>query len=93
MATEPASRLSETPERLPSVAVFAEENKLVLSEETVAELQLQYGDYFAIDLEKDGRIVLTPIQDSTIATIQAKIATLGITEDDISDAVRWARGH
>ena len=42
---------------------------------------------------EDGRIVLTPYEITTIEEIQAKIAALGITEDDVAYAVEWARGR
>ena len=94
MATEPKSALpdTDTAERQLLVAVFTDGNQLALSNEIVAQLQLQHGDYFEVQIE-DERIVLTPIQDSTMETIWAKIEALGITEQDVADAVEWARGR
>ena len=90
MATEPILAPSKDPKRLPLVAVFTDENRLVLSNEAVAQLQLHYGDYFEVQIEGD-HIVLTPIRVPTEETIWAKIAALGITEKDVADAVKWAR--
>ena len=42
---------------------------------------------------EDGRIVLTPYEITTIEEIQAKLAALGITEDDVAYAIEWARGR
>ena len=42
---------------------------------------------------ENGRIVLTPYEITTIEEIQAKLAALGITEDDVAYAVEWARGR
>ena len=92
MATESKYALPKASERIPPAAVFTDENKLALSAQTVSELQLQHGDYFEISVE-DGRIVLTPIQDSTMETVWATIAALGITEQDVADAIEWARGR
>ena len=90
MATELIPAQSRASEILPLVAVFTDENKLVLSGEAVAELRLQYGDYFEVQIGDDS-IVLTPIRVPTKEAIWAKIAALGITEDDVADAVKWAR--
>ena len=90
MATEPIEAPSKDTKRLPLVAVFTDENRLVLSSEAVSELQLQNGDYFEVQI-RDDSIVLTPIRAPTKETIWAKIAALGITEEDVADAVKWAR--
>ena len=92
MAAESQYAPSKESEQMPRVAVFTDENKFALSAQTVAELQLQYGDYFEIHVE-DERIVLTPVRDSTMEYIWAKIEALGITEQDVADAVEWARGR
>lgn len=51
-------------------------------------------DYFDIDI-KDNVIILTPVKmapiSSSIEEIQAKMERLGINENDVMDAVRWAR--
>ena len=55
-------------------------------------MQFQHGDEFEIHVEGE-RIVLTPVRDSAMETIWAKIEALGITEQDVADAVEWARGR
>lgn len=46
--------------------------------------------YFEVEAE-GGRIVLTPVRISRIDAVREKLAQLGITENDIEDAVQWAR--
>lgn len=41
--------------------------------------------------EEDGRIVLEPLRLSRADEVRAKLAALGITEADVSEAVAWAR--
>jgi hypothetical protein len=41
--------------------------------------------------EVDGRIVLTPVRPGSAAEVRSRIANLGITGGDVSDAVRWSR--
>ena len=92
MAAESEYIWPESSEREPMVAVFIDGNKLVLSPGAVAELQLRHGDYFEVSVQDEG-MALTLIQDSTMETIWAKIEALGITEQDVADAVQWARGR
>ena len=41
--------------------------------------------------EEGGRIVLTPVRTSRLDAVHQKLAELGITEEDVRDAVAWAR--
>ena len=41
--------------------------------------------------EEGGRIVLTPVRASRVDAVRQKLAALGITEEDVRDAVAWAR--
>ncbi|MDH2908904.1 MAG: AbrB/MazE/SpoVT family DNA-binding domain-containing protein [Candidatus Eremiobacteraeota bacterium] len=45
---------------------------------------------FEVEVE-DGRIVLTPVTLVNADAVRRKLAELGITTDDVSDAVRFAR--
>jgi hypothetical protein len=47
-------------------------------------------EYFDVVKEK-GRIVLTPVNIVQADTVRAKLAELGVTEADISEAIAWAR--
>jgi len=46
--------------------------------------------YFEVAVES-GRIVLTPVHFKKTAAIRDKLKRLGITEQDVADAVAWAR--
>ncbi len=51
-------------------------------------------NYFDVTV-KDKKIVLMPVKitpvDITLEGIRKKIEKLGITEKDVSDAIKWAR--
>jgi hypothetical protein len=51
-------------------------------------------DYFDVSV-KDGAIVLKPVTvhvtGDRLSAVREKIKTLGLTEADIADAVRWSR--
>lgn len=51
-------------------------------------------DYFDISV-KDNAIILKPVKmtpaESTIESVRDKISALGLSDDDINKAVRWAR--
>ena len=53
-------------------------------------------DYFEVSLRGE-EIVLTPVRivssAASLARVRAKIKSLGLTEKDIGDAIRWARGR
>jgi len=65
------------------------ENQLLLPKE-VADL-FPETDCFDVQVE-NSRIILKPIQPSRLEQVRDKIAALGITEEDIRDAIAWARG-
>jgi hypothetical protein len=90
MAAEPMPASAESPECLPMVAVLTGDNQLTIIDGVLGEFRS--GDCFEVVID-DGRIVLTPIEPAPIEAVWAKIAALGITEDDVADAVEWSRGH
>lgn len=49
-------------------------------------------DYFDVTSE-DGRIVLTPVRLNRADGVRAKLAELGLSEHDVSEAVAYARSH
>lgn len=67
-------------------------NQLTLPKEVVKE----FPDvvYFDVSVDKR-RIVLRPVQivpaDISIENIRKKLEKLGVTENDVTDAVRWSR--
>ena len=51
---------------------------------------LEGTEYVEVTVE-NGRIVLTPVQVVRAAAVRAKLAAMGITEEDGNDAMEWAR--
>ena len=48
------------------------------------------AEYFDVEA-RNGQIVLTPVRVQRGDAVRAKLAELGLQEQDISDAVAWAR--
>ena len=48
------------------------------------------AEYFDVQME-DHRIILTPVALGQADRVRDKLATLGITEDDVQSAIHWAR--
>ena len=91
MTIEPKRKLSTSQKTAPtSVAVLTHENQITVPEGVLADFPDSI--YFEVTAE-NGRIVLTPIEAAPIEEVWAKIAELGITEQDVADAVQWARGR
>lgn len=47
-------------------------------------------EYFEIE-ERNGQIILTPVRIQRSDAVRAKLAELGLQEQDMADAVTWAR--
>ncbi len=47
-------------------------------------------EYFEVQA-KGGQIILTPVRIQRADSVRAKLAELGLAEQDIADAVAWAR--
>jgi len=45
-------------------------------------------EYFDVS-EDNGRIVLTPVRLNKADAVRSKLADLGLSEDDVADAVNW----
>lgn len=56
--------------------------------------KLPPAEYFDLEL-KEGVVIMQPVQVASLGleTIRAKTKRLGLTEESISEAVRWAREH
>ena len=48
------------------------------------------AEYFDVTVES-GRIILTPVRVQKAQAVREKLEQLGITEQDVEDAVAWAR--
>jgi hypothetical protein len=52
----------------------------------------RFADAEYFDVSTDGEcIILRPLQRSRADEVRARLAQLGIEEQDVADAVRWAR--
>ena len=72
------------------LAKLTPENRLALPEAVLASCR--DVEYFDV-AEDDGRIVLTPMRDKQADAVRAQLADRGVTEADVADAVKWARGN
>lgn len=63
-------------------------NQLTLPKAVLSDFQ--GAEYFEVTGEH-GRIVLTPVRLTRASTVRSKLAELGLSETDVSDAVAWAR--
>lgn len=48
------------------------------------------AEYYDVTTE-NGRIVLTPVRLQNADAVRAKLAELGISENDVAEAISWAR--
>ncbi len=70
------------------LAKLTSKNQLTLPKAVVGEFP--GARYFEVRVEK-GCIVLVPARVTSLDGVWRKIESLGITEKDVEDAVRWAR--
>ncbi|MDM7954448.1 MAG: AbrB/MazE/SpoVT family DNA-binding domain-containing protein [Cyanobium sp. CZS 25K] len=63
-------------------------NQLTLPKAVVEAVGV--ADYYDVATE-NGRIVLTPVHPAAAANVRARLTELGITEEDVADAVAWSR--
>jgi len=72
-----------------TLAKLTSKNQLTIPKKALEAVQAE--TYFQLDVE-NGRIILTPARLTiTGDEVRRKIAKLGITEQDVHDAVKWAR--
>ena len=70
------------------LAKITAKNQLTLPKSVVAAVGPV--EYFDVET-RNGAIVLTPVRIQRGDAVRAKLAELGLREDDIADAVAWAR--
>ena len=66
------------------LAKITTKNQLTLPKAVMQ--QVGRTEYVEVTFE-NGRIILTPMQ------VREKLAALGITEQDVEDAISWSRGE
>lgn len=58
--------------------------------------QIPSAEYFDVSLQ-EGAVVLRPVVVSVpgdrLTAVREKLRALGVTEDDVARAIRWARGR
>jgi UDP-N-acetylglucosamine enolpyruvyl transferase len=70
------------------LAKLTSKNQITLPKAVVSSVET--AEYFDVDVE-NGRIVLTPVRVQHVRAVREKLEKLGITEQDVEDAVTWAR--
>ena len=73
---------------LSMLAKLTSKNQLTLPKRMVDAVG--HPTYFEIAVD-DGRLVLTPARIGQADAVRQKLVELGITENDVEDAIIWAR--
>ncbi|MDR2216275.1 MAG: AbrB/MazE/SpoVT family DNA-binding domain-containing protein [Nevskiaceae bacterium] len=70
------------------LAKLTSKNQITLPKAIVSSVDV--AEYFEVAVE-NGRIVLTPVRVQQAQAVRDKLQQLGITEQDMEDAIAWAR--
>ncbi|MCE2486538.1 MAG: AbrB/MazE/SpoVT family DNA-binding domain-containing protein [Desulfurellaceae bacterium] len=70
------------------LAKLTSKNQLTLPKALLSAFQ--GTEYFDVTQE-NGRLVLTPVRLTRATAVRAKLAELGLSETDVTEAVAWAR--
>lgn len=70
------------------LAKLTSKNQVTLPKAVVSSVDV--AEYFDVTVE-NGRIILTPVRIQQAQAVHEKLEKLGITEQDVDDAVAWAR--
>ncbi|MGZ8176055.1 MULTISPECIES: AbrB/MazE/SpoVT family DNA-binding domain-containing protein [Methylobacter] len=70
------------------LAKLTSKNQLTLPKSVVQSVGK--AEYYDVAVES-GRIVLTPVRIQQADAVRAKLEALGIDEQDVNDAIAWAR--
>ena len=70
------------------LAKLTSKNQLTLPKSITQEIGSV--EYFEVTVQ-NGQIILTPVRIKRADAVRAKLASLNLTEEDITDAVTWAR--
>ncbi|MDO4231508.1 MAG: AbrB/MazE/SpoVT family DNA-binding domain-containing protein [Lautropia sp.] len=70
------------------LAKLTSKNQITLPKAVVSAVDA--AEYFEVVAE-NGRIVLTPVRVQRAQAVRDKLEQMGITEQDLEDAVAWAR--
>lgn len=70
------------------LAKLTAKNQLTLPKAVTAAVEVT--EYFDVVAE-NGRIVLTPVRVNRADAVRARLAEIGLSEQDVDKAVSWAR--
>lgn len=70
------------------LAKLTAKNQITLPKAVVSAVDA--ADYFEVQVE-NGRIVLTPVRIQQAQAVRDHLQRLGISEQDVEDAIAWAR--
>lgn len=70
------------------LAKLTSKNQLTLPKSLISAVGA--ADYFELQV-KDGQIILTPVRIQRADAVRSKLDELGLNEQDVADAVKWAR--
>jgi hypothetical protein len=70
------------------IAKKTSKNQLTLPKKVVE--RFPGVDYFDVRVE-EGRITLVPVRPDRLERVQSRMQELGLSEQDVRDAVAWAR--
>jgi bifunctional DNA-binding transcriptional regulator/antitoxin component of YhaV-PrlF toxin-antitoxin module len=70
------------------LAKLTSKNQITLPKAVISKLP--QTEYFDVQ-ERDGEIILKPAHIGAADQVRDKLAALGISEQDVTDAVKWAR--
>ena len=72
------------------LAKLTSKNQITIPKAVLA--RLPRADYFDVDC-RDGALILKPVNvvETNLEGVRAKIGELGLSEDCVREAVRWAR--
>ena len=70
------------------LAKLTSKNQLTLPKAVTAAVEAT--EYFDVTTE-NGRIILTPVRVNRAGGVPAKLAELGLSDQDVSDTISWAR--
>lgn len=72
------------------LAKMTSKNQITLPKAIVSKVA--GAEYFEVEAVED-RIILTPVRLGRADAVRAKLAELEITEQDVTEAISWARGE
>ena len=70
------------------LAKLTSKNQITLPKAAISSVAA--AEYFEVTVE-NGRIVLTPVRVQRAQAVRDKLEQLGITEQDVEEAIAWAR--